>query len=167
MHSFGSALGLLLFLTGCTGSGSSAGPGIQPREAEILTQNYYWDKARGPHQFTDAQIKALFGRAPAMLYTNGERSEIYISELAWALAAAGDRRYAALLGREPVRVQSKVLHFIKHFSTGCGLSYPRTWSLPGSQFLEEEKKAEQKEGELKDQGTQNAEASLPSDGASS
>jgi hypothetical protein len=59
----------------------------------------------------------------------GERSELLGSELIWALAAAGDVRFAKLLSRQPLKTQRTVIEVISSIWTYNHLNYPRTQAL--------------------------------------
>ena len=128
------ALGLALFcvaisLNACAPSTAYIRPGIQHEEEKIMTAGYYWDKKTDPHQFSDFQIESLIKRAPLVDLMDGERAELYASQLVWALAAAGDEHFAELLSKHPITTRSKVLRFIDGLWKFYKMRYPATEAL--------------------------------------
>lgn len=119
----------VISIASCQSDKPHTEPGIQPAEAAILTKQYYWRKDRDPKQYSDAQIQALFSRSEEVHPLDGERAELHMSALRYALAAAGDEHYAALLAQEPVARQQAVAQFLHRPLSFGGLSYPLTEAL--------------------------------------
>lgn len=116
-------------LTGCQCPKPHTEPGIQPIEAAILTKQYYWRKDRDPKQYSDTQIQAFFARSEEVHLLDGERAELHMSMLRYALAAAGDKHYAALLAQESLERQQAVAQFLHRPLSFGGLHYPMTEAL--------------------------------------
>ncbi len=116
-------------LSGCASSQPYTAPGIQPEDAAVLSRSYYWRRGVDPERFTDEQIQALFARALGVGDSDGEVSELYTSQLIWALAAAGDRHFADLLSIQPRDIQLGVLRHMDSLWTYEKMHYPLTEAL--------------------------------------
>jgi hypothetical protein len=118
-----------ILFTGCASSPGYTEPGIQPIEKTMIVNGYYWEQGKDPESFSDAEIRKLFERALSTEPFDGERSEIYSSQLVWALTSAGDEHFSELLRDCPKPIQTKVLGFIDGVWSYHKLSYPRTQAL--------------------------------------
>ena len=118
-----------ILLNACSPSSAYTRPGIQREEEKVMTGGYYWDKKTDPHRFSDARIEALIERAPLVDPMDGERAELYASQLVWALAATGDEHFAELLSKHPTTTRTKVLRFIEGLWQFYKMRYPATEAL--------------------------------------
>ena len=84
---FVAAVSMMLAMSSCVSTSIYTEPGIQPVEESMITKGYYWEKGKDPDTFSDADVRKLFDRAETQDRFDGERSEIYSSQLVWALTA--------------------------------------------------------------------------------
>lgn len=117
----------LAALTSCQTT-SYTSPGIQPVEAQIMEQSYGWEPTEDPHQFTDAEVRSLFAQSQKSNLTAAQSDE-HSARLKWALAAVGDKRFAALLSQQPADVRQSTLLSLSALWDDHHLSYPETQRL--------------------------------------
>lgn len=121
----GTMLAAALLAVGCA---SHTAPGIQKKEAVVLERSYYWKAFGSPVDFPDARIEKLFGRSLDESL-DGEYAELHLAQLAWALAAVGDKHFSDLLGKQPADVQRATLHTMSSVWSSDKLHYPLTERL--------------------------------------
>ncbi len=124
------ALPLLLFMSSCSRLLPSSAPGVQTKEAQVLSQCYYWKPGDTPAKYSDADLEKLFlsvRKAPSTELD--ERAQQCCAQLVQALAVAGDKPFARVLAQQPDDVRKEVLHYVSSTWTSRGLSYPRTQAL--------------------------------------
>ncbi len=92
----------------------------------MITRGYYWEKGKAPEAFTDEDVRVLIDRAQSQERFDGERSEIYASQLVWALVILGDERFAGILQDYPGTTRTNVGWFIDGVWSHHKLSYPVT-----------------------------------------
>ncbi len=117
---------LMLVMSSCVSTSNYTEPGIQTVEESMITKGYYWEKGKDPDTFSDAEVRKLFDRAESQERFDGERSEIYSSQLVWALTAVGDERFAEILRGYPDSTRAKVGWFIDGVWSYHKLNYPAT-----------------------------------------
>jgi len=120
------AASMMFVMSSCVSPSIYTEPGIQPVEESMITKSYYWEKGKDPDTFSDAEVRKLFDRAESQDRIDGERSEIYSSQLVWALTAVGDKRFAEILRGYPHSTRAKVGWFIDGVWTYHKLNYPLT-----------------------------------------
>ena len=104
-------------------------PGLNAREKHALIEAFYWRPERPIPDYTSERLDALLSRA-ANSNLDGERGENYVSELALALAEAGDQAFAASLRRQPEGRRREVAHSgLSYLWTHYHLRYPVTQAL--------------------------------------
>lgn len=132
------AASLALLVTGCVSTSSYTSPGIQPVEESMITKGYYWEKGKDPATFSDNELRRLFDRAESQEQFDGERSELFASQLVWALTAVGDDHFADMLGGYPDATRVKVGLFIDGVWSYHKLNYPATEAVikPGQGRLQ-------------------------------
>jgi len=123
---FVAAVSIMLAMSSCVSTSIYTEPGIQPVEETMITKGYYWEKGKDPDTFSDADMRKLFDRGETQERLDGERSEIYSSQLVWALTAVGDQRFAEILRRYPDSTRAKVGWFIDGVWSYHKLNYPAT-----------------------------------------
>ena len=123
---FVAAVSMMLAMSSCVSTSIYTEPGIQPVEESMITKGYYWEKGKDPDTFSDADVRKLFDRAETQERSDGERSEIYSSQLVWALTSVGDHRFAEILRSYPDSTRAKVGWFIDGVWSYHKLNYPAT-----------------------------------------
>ncbi len=118
-------------LGGCVFTTPESRAGISRREADALGDSYGWLRNLSPTDsagYTDDFLASLFVKSndPTL---DGDRAESYSSELALALAVAGDDRFARALLRQPETIRRAVLSYVSRFWTQYRFHYPRTEAL--------------------------------------
>jgi hypothetical protein len=116
-------------IAGCISSGpSDASPGLNHREIQALSESYYWKPEFGVPSYSDEDLARLLASSVGLDH-NGERAEEQASAVAIALAATGDRKFAAALARQSDPVKQAVYTDVHYLWTHYGLRYPRTQKL--------------------------------------
>jgi hypothetical protein len=134
----------LAWIAGCTTlQPPDAQPGLNAREQRALRECFYWQPALptpwtartgngmpiGTPIYTSEQLDDRLRRSadPSL---DGERAELQASELALALAAAGDEAFSAALARQTRQVREAVARSaVTYLWTHYHLHYPETEAM--------------------------------------